>query len=584
MASMLLKPVFQATIGFLVNKGRGLAAEKLKDGDVADEKFRTMIMSEMDKINSKLDGLARKDLVASITFLKQGIMHLGKALDVETSAKDERGAVSTQADGAVGGVEEKTVLLATKEMKNLQLTGLNEEAKEALSDAKKRFKDARRKAVEAFGNSALSTSDRLLAMSIRIMATVLEKVDNPASALPSCRLCLEELHSLPAVQENFRSELKKGIKSMFGKDERNQIIVAVCQMNRVIYDVTQMVDGSTSKARNLLIWPCIDVGEESVHSLRDPRIAFKLRRLGMERFCLQAWSFGQEGGKDHRLGDMTSIATNTKGHFIIAGDKDVNVFDSSGKFLNSLSSPDDTQIKGVATDRDDKVYILMAPTVFDARSDSGAVHVFDTQANLHHNFPIRPGYDVFSLTVDDSNNVLVALRERPRKPTEAELLLYGRPEPPEMMVEVYDNNGRLLHSIQVMCQNPSACRVSSSGDGRVMVLDSSLRTLRLFSKEGVCSFQKRVQTRQASPKDRPAAMTFHRASDHLFIVFGNKESGLFQILLYNKDGEFVVSLPLDLQTEPGHDYDITGIVVTNDGCIALAVNKRYSRWQTLFIV
>ena len=39
MASMLLKPVFQATIGFLVNKGRGLAAEKLKDGDVTDEKF-----------------------------------------------------------------------------------------------------------------------------------------------------------------------------------------------------------------------------------------------------------------------------------------------------------------------------------------------------------------------------------------------------------------------------------------------------------------------------------------------------------------------------------------------------------------
>ena len=79
--------------------------------------------------------------------------------------------------------------------------------------------------------------------------------------------------------------------------------------------------------------------------------------------------------------------------------------------------------------------------MFDARSDSGAVHVFDTQANLCYNFPIRPGFVVFSLAVDDSNNVLVALNERPRKPTQAELMLYGRPALPEMMVEVHENHG-----------------------------------------------------------------------------------------------------------------------------------------------
>ena len=68
----------------------------------------------MDDIKSKLDGQARKDLTASISFLKDGVVHLDKVLDVETAGEEGRNAVSSQADGAVVGGEGKTACTKTR--------------------------------------------------------------------------------------------------------------------------------------------------------------------------------------------------------------------------------------------------------------------------------------------------------------------------------------------------------------------------------------------------------------------------------------------------------------------------------------
>ena len=71
--SSIATAVFKVTIGLLVNKGRDKAAEKLKDGDITNQKFRGLIVREIDDIKSKLDGLSRKDLLASISFFEEGI-------------------------------------------------------------------------------------------------------------------------------------------------------------------------------------------------------------------------------------------------------------------------------------------------------------------------------------------------------------------------------------------------------------------------------------------------------------------------------------------------------------------------------
>ena len=94
--SSIVTKVFEATIGLLLNKGRDKAAEKLKDGDVTDEKIRELIVREIDDIKSKLDGLSRKDLLASISFFKEGMQLLYEAFDKAKSGS-ENGGVTTQA-------------------------------------------------------------------------------------------------------------------------------------------------------------------------------------------------------------------------------------------------------------------------------------------------------------------------------------------------------------------------------------------------------------------------------------------------------------------------------------------------------
>ena len=55
MSASIVTTVFKATIGLLMNKARDKAAERLKEGDVTEQKFRSVIVREIDDIKSKLE-------------------------------------------------------------------------------------------------------------------------------------------------------------------------------------------------------------------------------------------------------------------------------------------------------------------------------------------------------------------------------------------------------------------------------------------------------------------------------------------------------------------------------------------------
>ncbi len=144
--SSIVTAVLNATIGLLVNKGRDTAAEKLKDGDVTDQRIRDLIVREIDDIKSKLDGLARKDLSTSMSYFRQGVGYLFELLD-----KTERGKEGLVSAHATMGLEGKnfedglrlsTTAAAGKSvslaevLKNLKLTDLGDADKRALSNAK----------------------------------------------------------------------------------------------------------------------------------------------------------------------------------------------------------------------------------------------------------------------------------------------------------------------------------------------------------------------------------------------------------------------------------------------------------------
>ena len=177
----------------------------------------------------------------------------------------------------------------------MDLTELYEPARQALADTKLGFMDARRKATEAFSNEALKTSDRILAMTIRVMATLLEKVNNPANAFALCKVCLDELHSIQAVKNSFKVELAKGFKSRFNRVERGEVIADVFHINFVIYTITLMVSGSLSGTVTL---PCIDIGEGAINPLREARLVKTLREFNMEHCrmeCMVVWPGGGRG-------------------------------------------------------------------------------------------------------------------------------------------------------------------------------------------------------------------------------------------------------------------------------------------------
>ena len=134
--SAIVTTVFKATIGLLVRKGRAAAAEKLKEGDVVDQKFRRLILREIDDVKSKLDGLARKDLLSSFSSFAEGIEYLYEVFD-RSKARVEYEEDVFAAQAAADKAGRQTRFL-TRQMSSLDETDLlDDSVRKELEIAKK---------------------------------------------------------------------------------------------------------------------------------------------------------------------------------------------------------------------------------------------------------------------------------------------------------------------------------------------------------------------------------------------------------------------------------------------------------------
>ena len=543
--SAIITPVFKATIGWLVDKCRDEAAKKLKDGDVTDQQFRGIIMREIDDMKSKLDGLSRKDLLASIGFFREGIELLYEVFE-EKRSRSEYGADTAQAACA------EAVSLA-EGMKHLELT---ESATRKLSNAKKRFERARERATDAFSNEALSPNDRILAMQYRVMATVLETIDHPADAAAPCKVCIEELNGLPVVKQSLREQLKTGfraVKSLFNKEERRKVISGVCLINRVAFNVIRTVPVKELFPK----WLMIDTGEEKVDLLRDPRVREILCKQGMEN-CSVPWILDHDGEEV-----LSDIATNSSRQYILACfDLTIKVFDNSGKFVQGFRLPpliDDsgkqlsieTSMVRLATDMNDNIYVLVSE---ESRMGSYWIFKFNKTADQHHKFRVEGmsfDFDLCELSVSDSGKVVV-LKGYWRKE-------YG-------IVDVYETNGQLVCSFgQQILSYP--CDITTVSDGRVMVLqERGPSVVHIFSEQGDHLNKVRLQRSLFSSK-----IVFHRESQQVALVSTVKFfSDELYIDIYTKDGEFLRSISIHMGKP---FYSLQEVAVTTEGCIAVVTRS-----------
>ena len=562
--SSIITAVFKATFGLLVNKARDKAAEKLKDGDVTDKRIRDLIQREIDDIKSKLDGLARKDLLAAIDAFEAGVRYLYQAMDADADAamagRRERGHEASSRTTV------NTVALAT-EMGKMELAELNEKTKRALSHAKKRFEMAREEATRAFNNEALSTLDRIKAIRYRVMATMLESAVETVgisadlsslsvksaleNALPECEQCLQKLNSLPDVQSNFKVELEKGLLNMkgrFGKDERREIISTVCQVNRAIYDATQ----AAGKNGDILNCPSVDTGEDIIDPLRDERVAKVLRKVGMEHCCL-AWSFGEEGEKEHKLKYPRGIATNAAGQFIIAEclDKSVKVFDSSGKFvfqihLERKDTETDLDVCDVATDVNSNIYVLVELGL------ETEVQVFSHTADLLHKFPVRR-WGLGRLAV--TNNKVLVLTDG--------------------TVYVYEHEGRCVRSFGEGILK-YADDITAGPDDQVMILDMYNSCVFIFTEDG-----EQQQKFNINKEDVYCRIACHPSGENVVVAGRLRGTEHLCVAIYTKDGECVRRIK---QNERVVRFGITGMTVSMDGHMAVAVRDVSDNGKVIVLV
>ena len=555
--SSLITAVFKATIGLLVNKGRDKLAEKLNEGDVTDQKFRGLIVREIDEIKSKLDGLARKDLLASISLFKEGIELL---YDVFESARPSTELRAIEA-AATASVEQFDI---AKEMRKLDLSALDEPSTRKLTKAKKRFEEARLGATNAFSNEALELPDRLLAMQYRVMATILETIDNPEDCLPACKVCIEDLQDVSGVKECFKVELRKGLWARFGKEERRKIISTVCFFNRVVYDVTLMTRFGT-KGQLSVNWPCVNTGEEPVNPLRDQRVAEVLNKQGMVHYSCLPWSFGQEGDQEHKLKYPRGIATNHRGQFLIVdnGDKTVKVFDSNGKFdfrFNPQTDDADTKldILDVATaGEDDMIYLLVGLKKPGAVKWESEVQVFNKTGDLQHKFPVRWSGGWGRLTVSGKQRGKI-------------LLLAGND------VDVYQEpSGELVCSFGGGVFN-DATDITATCDGRVMIVDRGDDSLYIFDVEGhqLGKFNIKYE------RDVYYRIAWHPASDHVVLAGYGRGTDCLTLAIYTVDGEFVRRIQLD---EVVWGTYVRGITVTVEGHIAVAFRDKDGKEKVIVV-
>ena len=547
--SVIITAVFKATMGWLVDKCRDEAAKKLKDGDITDQQFRGIIIREIDDLRSKLDGLSRKDLLASISFFREGVELLYEVFE-DTRSRSKYGADAAQAACA------ETESL-TEGVKHLELT---ESATRKLADAKKRFESARERATDAFSNEALSPNDRILSMQYRVMATVLEKIDHPEDVLAPCKVCIEELNSLPVVQQSLREQLKTGfraVKSLFNKEERRKVISGVYLVNRVAFNVIRTVPVKELFPK----WLMIDTGEEKVDLLRDPRVREILCKQGMEN-CSVPWILGHDGEEEHGLKELSDIATNSSRQYILAYvDFTIKVFDNSGKFVQGFRLPPligdsgkqlwiKTSVVRLATDMNDNIYVLVSEK---SRVGSYWIFKFNKTADQHHKFRVeRMGFDfnLCELSVSDSGKVLVLKGDRSKE---------------YWIVDVCETNGHFVCSFgQQILSYP--CDITTVSDGRVMVVGGrGTAVVHIFSEQGDHLNKFCLQRSLFSPK-----IVFHRESQQVAVVSAVKFSDKLYIEIYTKDGEFLRSISIHTGKP---FYSLQEVAVTTEGCIAVVTRS-----------
>ena len=379
--SSIITGILRSTVGLLCDKARDSAANKLKDGDLADQKLREIIVKDLTDIKSKLDSLALKDLDSSYSFLKEGVRLLNHALDKSNEDQKASEGPAGEATRVMNDTASGILNAALSLPQAIQQLKISSDKR--FVSAQDCFKASREAATHAFNNKSLSIKDRIMACKLRVAARILESgLEDPEAATTACLLSLEELHGLPAIQEMFAVFLKGGLKSKLKKTERLENIMSVLFINHALYDFASKY---SSKSANPFTWPGIKLKDRTFHPI-----------LSTDEIVTKTSSSEEFVQQLNRVVDSrilwAEFAVNSRGEIILLDGENIKVIYSTGK-SEDVMLPDHTESNvvaqlrmDVAVDSNDNVYAVTWLTCDKngSKKEDFVLYAFDENYNIKH--------------------------------------------------------------------------------------------------------------------------------------------------------------------------------------------------------
>jgi hypothetical protein len=516
-------------VGLLWNKARDTTAKKLKDGDITDAKIREIVVRELNDVKTKIDGLSRKDLLSSYSFLQEGVQLLNVSLDkskdeqkaVQSETQDDRGETSRMPSGDESADILNKALELSRVMGKLKIESNESES------AKERFKDARKEATHAFCNEALNIQDRIFAAKLRVVSEILECLDNPDTAVTSCRLFLEKVHDLPAVREIFSVYLGGGVKSIFSKAERVENVKSVMMINYVLY---QFVLRFSSKYYSAFSWPTIQLSDRSFNPIWNWQEISTRKSCGDELIQLP-----NETKLDRDLFPYNS-AVNSHGEIVVGFDNDIEIISRTGesKVVYQFSVPStenkeeeliEQKIVGLAVDQENNVYVLnCATTSQNGNVDSHAVlYILDEHCNrVKHKSEMNflPKHKTYlRLAINRNNNIVMT------PANSGDHYMY-----------VYDHTGQLRYKFEHKITDLHYMSVSDNNE--IMLASYFGNAVQIYTEEG----NLKLVIKLPSGGHVIRGVVFHFVIHKIIVLTKVRGSDSYFLHRYSETGELETSM------------------------------------------
>lgn len=557
--SLIVEGILDLTFGLLWDKLRDHTAERLRDGDVTDEKCRQFVVRELENMKSLLEGLSRRELLASISFLQEGICLLkiafGHALDdgeMQCKAQENGGSEADRhrsnemADMVTGSKKSGTITNqdyndherfgeSIKQLSRI-IASLGIVCNDRLSSARRSFQDARREATRAFSNEALSTTDRILACKLRVISRMLESFEDPVTVAGTCMQYLAELHNLQAIQSIFNVHTNGGLKSRFNRQKRRGLMSSVIMIN---YVLANFILSFAMEKFNLLHWPKIEISRGLFHPLLDTaaRAVMHTAKIAAPNiFQFDGMTLKPDINKKFNCQNMPEILSTGSGHIaqiiIQDGIMKLSFFSS----LDEIATEAPRILLFVTDDDEDSIYVVAFVEVFTGEFEFSLLiakrigTVITHETNLKFLAEAEKNYresafdgEIEEFFSDSPTHTEFVVN------TASKTLIFGH----QTCIFICDKNGVLSNDFETNDRNDILCLTHNS---ELITAAYSSNKVYLYSLSGHM-LGHMLHTFDVNGGQIICDVAVHRATHMIYALTRNFQKGQLQLEIFTQHGE-----------------------------------------------